>query len=1281
MHHLEGVGVECRNLCEKTITPIERGRMIGMHEASLPFREITRRLGPTDSTILRTSREWNNEELQMRRRGTSLGLVCGTLMDAYVFEGLEAKGEPLSIVKSLPISDGNYLIVYESLTNRYENKRLLVTTYWQSVNNANKATSDSPQSLRNLVNSFTENLAALDQISGSLNPPASLDLWDFTLFNWMLSKLDASTRKRFELENSGIDFPTFNSLKEFVLRQCKALEVNNASTGPMSQRANPVPKPLKLDTPHQRGVVPHAFVANTDSNKKVHTVRALLDSGSQASFITEKCQRQLGLGLIQSHTPIIGLNGIESKAGSMVSCIVQPYFRETPRLSVSAMVIKKIFEDMPVVNPPANRPHRFVIIGDIKQMYRQNLVVPHHRDYQRILWRFHPDEPIREFRLNTVTYGVASASFLALRTLAELANIGQDQFPLASRALSKHTYVDDIVTGTNSVADGQQLRTELETLLGSAGFHLHKWSSNCPELVPCNRDSHEDDTHTFDSESFQKILGLSWHAQKDSFSYIVKPLNRTCTKRTILSDLARIFDPLGFLAPLTFFAKCLIQNLWTLGLQWDDEPPEPIVDKWQKYSEELLLLTRLEIPRHLNSDSYSALPLHGFCDASESGFSGAAYFRYEMADGQIITKLVCAKTKVAPLKRVTLPRLELCGALLLAKLISRVCKTYQNCFKFQKIFAWSDSTVALSWIKSSPHRWKCFVANRVAQIQDLILPSSWKHIRSEQNPADCASRGLLPSELVHHSLWWAGPTWLQLPEIEWNLGDSNEPNQSLAVMTEKKKVVLNVVTSRDHIIDILLNRYSSLRSVQRVIAILIRFTRNARNKEQRVSGHLTAEELHRALLVVIQHVQASCFEDEIAKLRRNQQLSKALQRLNPFLDNRGFLRVGGRLQHPQLPFDAKHPLLLPSKHRLTELLIEQFHVRYLHVGHQTLFFLLRQQFWILSAKRAIRSVVSRCIRCFRTRPTSITPLMGNLPYARVNHLKPFLHSGVDFAGPISLTMGKYRGTRTTKAYICIFVCMSVKAVHLELVSDLTSDAFIGAFRRFIARRGRCTDLYSDCGTNFVGANKVLLQYAKNAASSLELKWHFNPPNAPNFGGLWEAGVRSVKTHIVRVIGAQSLTFEEYYTLLVQIEAVLNSRPLFSASPDPNDLNALTPGHFLVLEPLSSPPDEDVSTLKLNRLNRWQLIQRCQRDFWKRYQTEYLHTLQQRTKWCKVEQGPQINSVVVIRNDNAPPLQWRLGRIVELHPGADGVHRVATIKTSLGLLKRPISKLCPLPVES
>ena len=210
---------------------------------------------------------------------------------------------------------------------------------------------------------------------------------------------------------------------------------------------------------------------------------------------------------------------------------------------------------------------------------------------------------------------------------------------------------------------------------------------------------------------------------------------------------------------------------------------------------------------------------------------------------------------------------------------------------------------------------------------------------------------------------------------------------------------------------------------------------------------------------------------------------------------------------------------------------------------------------------------------------------------------------------------------------------------------------------------------------------MLLEYEKNVSSNLVITWKFNPPSAPNFGGLWEAGVKAVKSQLIRVVGDQALTYEEYYTLLVQIEAILNSRPLTPTSSDPNDLSALTPGHFLVLEPLSTPPDEDTTQLKINRLSRWQLIQRCQRDFWRRYSSEYLHTLQQRAKWYQKEKGPDINSVVLIKHDNLPPLQWRLGRVVELHPGADGVIRVATVKTESGILRRPISKLCPLPLES
>ncbi|XP_030765007.1 uncharacterized protein LOC115889198 [Sitophilus oryzae] len=249
--------------------------------------------------------------------------------------------------------------------------------------------------------------------------------------------------------------------------------------------------------------------------------------------------------------------------------------------------------------------------------------------------------------------------------------------------------------------------------------------------------------------------------------------------------------------------------------------------------------------------------------------------------------------------------------------------------------------------------------------------------------------------------------------------------------------------------------------------------------------------------------------------------------------------------------------------------------------------------------------------------------------------------------------------------------MSTKAVHLEAVSDLPSEAFLASFRR----RGRCTDMYSDRGTNFIGAYNLLLSYCKQSSETLSIKWHFNPPSAPHFGGLWESAVKSVKTHLYRVIGCQILTFEELTTLLAQIEALLNSMPLCSC-PDPNDLGSLTPGHFLTLEPHTAPPDENLLDVTQNRLSRWQLVQQLQQHFWKRWHVEY--TLQQRAKWNSVQNSPRIGTLVVVKDENLPPLRWLLGRIIKLYPGTDQVVRVAQIQTTKVFFDRPLVKQCPLP---
>lgn len=921
------------------------------------------------------------------------------------------------------------------------------------------------------------------------------------------------------------------------------------------------------------------------------------------------------------------------------------------------------------------RFHAVVLTADIKQMYRQIFVSQDHTKYQHILWRFHTSMPIQEYKLNTVTYGVSSAPFLAIRTLLQLASDEKNNFPVASKILATDTYVDDLVTGCASDNGAVSLYHEMVRLLQSGGFMLRKWCSNSSVVLQNIPQSlRQTNCQTFDTaDSFSKVLGLIWNPKSDIFTYQIDMISSPCTKRNILSEIARIFDPLGLLSPLTLFAKHLIQILWTQGLSWDDTPCSDICTRWSQYKSELPCLSEVEIPRRLITDSYNSCQLHGFCDASEIGYAAVIYLRITHTDTAVENFIVCGKAKVAPLKSVTIPRLELCAALLLSELVSFVLETYAGYIKIDEIYAWSDSSVALTWIKSSPHQWKTFISNRVAQIQENISPQNWHHISGTDNPADCASRGLLPNELLTHPTWWTGPSWLNSPTECWPLNTNPQPPSDVDM---EHKTLSLVGTQPVNFIPHLLNRFSSLRKVQGSIAYFTRFLSYLKSKTI-VSAPLVQAELHAALMVIIKHTQSDVFGKEIKQIQNKLPCSKTLRKLAPFLDDSGILRVGGRLRNSSEPFEVKHPILLPRNHRLTVLLIQQYHLKHLHPGAATLQAILAQQFWILAAKRAINHCITNCFRCSRYIARSYAPIMSDLPRPRVSEVKPFLHTGVDYAGPFTISFGRRRGGATQKAYLCLFVCLATKALHLELVSSLSSDAFIAALRRFVARRGQCCHLYSDNGTNFVGANHQLITLVEQAAGVMEIKWHFIPPSSPHFGGLWEANIRSVKHHLKRVVGDQVLTYEELITVLHQIEAILNSRPLSPLSNDPNDLQPLTPGHFLLLAPCASVPDEDFLSISLNRLSRWQLLQQLQQSFWHRWHKEYLHTLHQRHKWNDQTNPPSVGTMVIIKDDNAPPLQWRLGRIENLHAGPDGQIRVATVRTASGSLTRPLVKLCPL----
>jgi len=312
--------------------------------------------------------------------------------------------------------------------------------------------------------------------------------------------------------------------------------------------------------------------------------------------------------------------------------------------------------------------------------------------------------------------------------------------------------------------------------------------------------------------------------------------------------------------------------------------------------------------------------------------------------------------------------------------------------------------------------------------------------------------------------------------------------------------------------------------------------------------------------------------------------------------------------------------------------------------------------------------------------------MADLPACRVQQSRPFTHVGIDYAGPFTMKETKLRKARVYKVYLAVFVCMSVKAVHLEVVSDLSTNAFLEAFNRFTARRGVPAHVYSDCGTNFVGAASLFRRLMSSENTRFTLAdatishWHFNPPGAPHFGGIWEAAVKSAKSLLIRVMGPHMFTLEEMWTLVVRVESVLNSRPLSPLSDDPADLHCLTPGHFLIGQPLLAPPDAQPQGGPSNLRHRWMLLRQCFQSFWRQWSTEYLHTLQVRGKWGRDHPNLQIDDMVVVRCDNTSPLTWRMGRIIEVLPGPDGVVRVVRVRTQDGDIVRPVVKLVLLPSQ-
>ena len=498
-------------------------------------------------------------------------------------------------------------------------------------------------------------------------------------------------------------------------------------------------------------------------------------------------------------------------------------------------------------------------------------------------------------------------------------------------------------------------------------------------------------------------------------------------------------------------------------------------------------------------------------------------------------------------------------------------------------------------------------------------------------------------------------------------------------------------------------RFSSLASLQRAIANLIVLVKEFRHrKAQRrlrsspMKSRLwnpTVKELEQAIMVIMQAVQEEAFGEELKSQhyvhvsgeesnrervsREEKRIMKksALFRLDPFIDGNGILRVGGRLQRARLEYKEKHPVLLPKGHHVSKLIVRHYHSQVHHQGRQITHGAIRQAgYWLVNGNHMVAKELSLCVTCKKLRGPPLEQRMADLPADRIEVTPPFTNVGFDVFGPWSIQTRKTRGgASSSKRWGLVFTCLSSRAVHIETLESMDTSSFICALRRFFAFRGPALLLRCDRGTNFVGGKSELddamremdqhrvAKYVKGQGC----EWLFNPPHASHFGGVWErqiGTIRRVLDAMFLELGGSQLTHELLVTLMAEVTAIVNARPITTVPSDTDEPQPLSPAMLLTLKtrPLGPPPGEFV-TADLYSRRRWRRVQYLADQFWVRWRREYVQTLQKRSKWNSPRRNLNTGDVVLVKEDGAHRNDWPLGRITEAIKSEDGEVRKAQVE--------------------
>ncbi|XP_069164574.1 uncharacterized protein [Procambarus clarkii] len=782
----------------------------------------------------------------------------------------------------------------------------------------------------------------------------------------------------------------------------------------------------------------------------------------------------------------------------------------------------------------------FAYTADISKAFLRIGLQEMDREFTKFLWVKDPQDPTSEiitYRFASVLFGATSSQFLLQATLDT--HLKKFNSPYKTE-ISNNLYVDNFQGTTNDENKLVEIYHEANRELLEANMPLQSWASNNKKLNQIIEEEFPD----YKVPHKLKVLGMEWNTSTDKLNIkLVDFSHSPLTMRKLLSHVSKPFDPLGLLSPILIKGKLLMQECWQRSLRWDETLPEDLQEKWQQLIPDYNKLSILQFPRNtlgLNLPTN----LHAFCDASGKGYGSVAYLVNTQQ-----SFLLTSKVRVAPIKRRSLPQMELTALLVGVRLAHCLIKTLSN-VHLGEIVVWSDNEAVLQWVENDNNKTP-YVSNRVREIRDLSAGYKLRHVPTKDIPADYLSRGLTLKQLVKTEMWFNGPQWLV--SGQW-------PQQKPQV------IVTNVTTpvvdpEPPRTLAINPHRYSNLSKLLRVTEMVFDFINKMGIKYRFPSSIKTW----------VKQAQQETYGKEYEHLP--ERLSKSLGIWRDS-DNYNILRCGGRLLHAEINLDTKNPILLPRHHIITKLIVLHYHEHNtLHGGVLDTLTEIRQRFWLPQGRQTVKSLIKSCVICKRY-DARVCPYPGSppLPKERVVHLRPFETTGVDYTGALILT-----GTSDkipVKAYIYLFTCATTRRVHLEVTSDMSAEAFLQAFRRFAARRSCPKLMISHNGSNFVAGEACLQEIWKHPEVHSLLKqrqcyWKFIPPRAPWHGGFYERMVGTVKKCLRKTLHRQKINLTELQTLVVEIEARVNNRPLTYLTEDFSQREPLSPSH-LILGGLLSP---------------------------------------------------------------------------------------------------------------